>query len=230
MYLPDALAERVRAADLPVSRICQIALSTALGNVAQAVVEGDLGGLPEALGLELQLNNYAVEFIKVAYESARLRGSQWVESGDILQGLISQADSLIIRVLDRAGFSAELIQSRLDEEHGPPAESPAESVTIGPSALRVLQAAQEDAQRTGSPIIHGINIAVGLLADSEDTAARVLTSLGAQRILDPVVLDVLNESFTYSRAVSPTAPDAWTTSALLDLAARLERIEKLLEP
>lgn len=225
VYLPDALADRVRAANLPVSRICQDALTAALGNLDRDQ-EGDLEDLPQSLDLDRPLNVFAVAFVAHAFESARLRGAAEVESVDLLRGMLSEPESLIMHVVERAGYAATAVRARIDRELGEPGEASATPPPLGPQARRVLTIAQEEAGRRASPMIHGAHVAVGLLADEEGVAGRLLRELGIDQVIQPVVLDALSEGMSYGRSTARAVPDPWTVSTLNELAARLQRIEE----
>jgi ATP-dependent Clp protease ATP-binding subunit ClpA len=228
VYLPDALAERVRSAHLPVSRICQMALSAALGNLDHRVAIGDVHELPEALNLELPLNNYAIAFVKNGYASARRRGSDLVESADLLHGLLEEPDSFVYRVVERAaGLSAAQIRTMLDKRM-PRGAFDGTDPRLSDAARTVLRMAQDEAVRTGSPIIHGNHMVMGLLRDQDGVAGALLDELGIDHLVNPTVLELIEEGIIYSRSLRTSVPDGWTASMLTDLAARLERMEKML--
>ena len=230
VYLPDALAERVRAANLPISRICQVALAGALGSVDNRIITGEQEALPEPLDLEIPLNNYAVLFVQGAYASARRRGAAEVESGDLLHGLLGEPDALVYRLVERAaGTSADRIRTMLDERLPQGGATGTEPV-LSAQARRVLAVAQAEARRTSSPIVHGSHMALGLLDDDGGVAGELLRELDVERIINADVLEVIDEGIAYSRALTPAAPDSWTSSMLLDVASRLDRIEKAIGP
>ncbi len=228
VYLPDALAERVRAANLPISRICQAALSAALGSIDDRIVTGDLDALPEPLGLELPLNNYAVAIVQNGYASARRRGAELVDSGDLLDGLLGEPDALVYRIVERAaGVGADRIRTLL-RERLPRGGADGIEPLLSDQGRRVLQIAQDEARRTSSPVIHGNHVVIGLLQDGGGVASTLLTELGVPHAVNTTVLDLMDEAIVYSRALSPTVPDNWTTTTLVDVGSRLDRIEKLL--
>lgn len=228
VYLPDALADRVRAANLPISRICQVALSAALGSVDNRIITGDADTLSEPLGIDLPLNNYVLAMVQSGYESARRRGSEFVDSGDLLDGLLTEPDALVYRLVERsAGVGADRIRAMLHERL-PRGGADGTEPCLSDRARRVLQVAQAEARRTDSTIIHGNHLAIGLLQD-DGPAQELLTELGVDRVVNTTVLDIMDEAIVYSRSLSPSIPDNWTTTMLVDVGSRLDRIEKLLD-
>ncbi|BCB89931.1 hypothetical protein Psuf_072440 [Phytohabitans suffuscus] len=91
VYLPDALADRVRDARLPVSRICQVALTRALDGADSAAHEepADLT-LPEPIDLTPPPNHHVAAILRQSYDSAAARGSAAVETIDILQAFLDE--------------------------------------------------------------------------------------------------------------------------------------------
>ncbi len=228
VYLPDALAARVRAADLPVSRICQVALAAALSSIDDRVVAGEEELLPEPLGLGRQLNPYAVLFVRDGYASARRRGSDVVEGGDLLHGLLAQPDALVHRIVLRAaGVPASALREELETRlprHEPTGREP----RLSDEARAVLRIAEEEAERTSSSVVHGNHVGLGLLR-AGGVASEVLRAHGVEELVNEAVLDLLDDGMAYSRVTSPAPPDGWTSSMLVDLAARLDRIERALD-
>ncbi|BCJ68123.1 hypothetical protein [Polymorphospora rubra] len=91
VYLPDALADRVREARLPISRICQAALTRALDGTDGMTRSADAETpLPEPIGLTPQPNHHVAAILRQSHDIAAGRGAATVEPVDILQAFLDE--------------------------------------------------------------------------------------------------------------------------------------------
>lgn len=231
VYLPDALADRVREARLPVSRICQIALTQALesaGDVAGFAPEDP--GLPEPAGLTPPPNHHVAQTLRQAYDAARARGSAEVDTADILQALLDEGESLALNAIELLGFSRASIQSALTEAVGAhrsagadPAAGEAPTLAAGARAALAVGAAQ--AAEHGSGITTASHLLLGLIQDP-GPAGDAMRLSGVAATVTPAVLSAFYYGVSFGRIqLDRDAEGAWLRGTLADITDRLGRIE-----
>jgi ATP-dependent Clp protease ATP-binding subunit ClpA len=118
VYLPDDLAEAVRAAGLPVSPICQQALAQALRMVeaARAGIEVirdpgfDPGGHPRISGrIAARMTPRLHEAIRLARVAAG--PGEYVDTRHLLAGVLDEADNLGTRLLEALGVDLAALRA-----------------------------------------------------------------------------------------------------------------------
>ncbi|WP_089156412.1 Clp protease N-terminal domain-containing protein [Micromonospora sp. NBS 11-29] len=229
VYLPDALADRVREARLPISRICQTALTQALDG-SQGAAHDTPAAVEQPAGITLDppANHHVAAILHQAWETATARGSATVEPTHLLRAFLNEGESLVLNTIELLGFRTATIQAALeqaDRPTGPP--SSAEPIaSTGTHAVLSAAAAQATAHSstatTGSHLLHG------LIAD-QGTAGQVLRITGVTEVITPAVLSALYYGVAFGRMV----PDRDTDTAVLrvmmhDVLDRLDRMGKLL--
>ncbi|MFI7024065.1 Clp protease N-terminal domain-containing protein [Micromonospora sp. NPDC049900] len=233
VYLPDALAERVRQARLPISRICQTALTRALDGVDRVAHDAvsDLA-LPEPVTLTPPPNHHVAAILRQAYDVAAARGSAVVEPVDLLQAFLDEGESLVLNAVDLLGFPAASIQAAIDGAVGrrPGRSRPsrrhggATPPTLGAGARTTLATAATQAADHGSATIAGSHLLLGLTTD-DGAAGAVLRDVGLTEVVTPAVLSALYYGATFGRVA--TDRDADTASLRIMMFDVLERLDRL---
>ncbi|RIV39169.1 Clp protease N-terminal domain-containing protein [Micromonospora radicis] len=233
VYLPDALAERVRQARLPISRICQSALTQALDGADRAAHDAVAEvALPEPVELTPPPNHHVAAILRQSYEVATLRGSGLVEPIDLLQAFLDEGESLVLNSLELLGFPAASIQSSIDAALGGrpgrvgiPRQPTGETVaTLGGDARTTLRVAAAQATEHASSTVTGSHLLLGLIADT-GTAGAALRGAGVTEVVTPAVLSALYYGATLGRLT--TDRDADTASLRIMMFDVLERLDRL---
>lgn len=209
VYLPDDLAAAVRRAGVPVSAICQQALSEAVrAAVAARETAAALRGsdsVPDVLAP--QATARLREVLRRAGE--RAGPEEEVEPEHLLAGLLDAGDNLALRVLQL-----------LEAEVAPPEPAPRTAAgaddtlaRLSPAGRRVLAATLDGAADLGHAFLGTEHLLLGLAAegavpDPEVTRERVLKAIPA--------------AIGAAKLGSTSAPAP-------DVAHRLDEIERRLE-
>lgn len=238
VYLPDALADRVRDARLPVSRICQVALTQALesaGDVAGFAPADP--GLPEPAGLIPPPNHHVAQTLRQAYDAARARGAAEVDTGDILQALLDEGESLALNAIELLGFPRASIRGALEQAIGthrtlPPSPAPTSgdgaTLTFTTGARAALAAGAAQAAEHGSDITTASHLLLGLIQD-DGPAGEAMRLSGVAATVTPAVLSAFYYGVSFGRIqLDRDAEETWLHTALTDVTARLARIENRL--
>ncbi|MFI7079511.1 Clp protease N-terminal domain-containing protein [Micromonospora sp. NPDC049903] len=233
VYLPDALAERVRQARLPVSRICQTALTQALDGADRSAQDAvaDLA-LPEPVDLAPPPNHHVAAILRQAYDVAAARGSAVVEPVDLLQAFLDEGESLVLNAVELLGFPAASIQAAIDgavdrrpgRSRASRRNGGATPPTLGTGARTTLTTAASQAAAHGSATIAGSHLLLGLTTD-DGTAGAVLRDVGVTEVVTPAVLSALYYGATFGRVA--TDRDADTASLRIMMFDVLERLDRL---
>ncbi|MCB8914060.1 type II toxin-antitoxin system CcdA family antitoxin [Rhodococcus rhodochrous] len=217
VYLPDDLAAKVRAAELPISAICQVALREAVDQ-AQAEQEASTDVLP--------LSPHVAATVALAPAAAARRGSTTVETEDLLQALLDEGENLVLRGLERLGVSLSALQAAL-EAHVEVASSVAvEDVRVGESVATVLSAASDDARLDGNDTINSSNLVWALATAESGRSSTVLDSLGFGDRISREALGLIEIGFRYGRGRQPAQATLLTELARIN--QRLDLIERVL--
>ena len=112
------------------------------------------------------------------YEASQ-HGGAAIETEHILLGLLKEGEETIRELFTRANVSMDLLQAEL-ERRGPVREKLSTSVEIpfSEETKKVLQFAEEEAERLMHPNIGTEHILLGLLRQETSTAGRLLTERG----------------------------------------------------
>ncbi|MFI9639008.1 Clp protease N-terminal domain-containing protein [Micromonospora sp. NPDC051925] len=239
VYLPDALADRVREARLPVSRICQVALTQALDGNDNAAHDAPAElALPEQVALTPPPNHHVAAILRQSYDVAAARGSAAVETTDVLQAFLDEGESLVLNTVELLGFPVASIQAAVTAEvdarttaagQGPPGSSAggdAPTMATGTHAALAVAAAQ--ARAHGSTVTAGSHLLLGLLEDP-GAAGQVLRQVGVTEAVTPAVLSALFHGFTFGRMnLGRDADSAALRSMMLTLIERIDQLQQQL--
>ena len=225
VYLPDELAEAVKAAGVPVSAICQRALEQAVRRVT-AIRETALGDLGDAdLAARLpQFTARARAVLKLSGEQASAAGVPAVGTGHLLGGILAEGANLALRVLR----AIEIEPDAIARQHFGTETSTADGDGLrfsGP-ASNALELAVTEATALGHNYVGCEHLLLGLIAEPDGGAGQVLRSLGAELRLTRRAVVAALAGYVHLRAQTAEAPAAALTAALQPLVDRIERLEQ----
>ncbi len=125
----------------------------------------------------------AIQSIMLAQEEAKRFHHNYVGTEHILLGLIGEPDSIICKVLDDIGVSADHIRNVLEDrlEYGG-LEVDTTNIPFTQQAKQVLSSAWDEARKLGHNYVNVEHLFLSLFRDSSNIAAKVLTESG----LDPI--------------------------------------------
>ncbi len=133
-----------------------------------------------------QFTPHAIAALKYAQREALERGKSHIGPEHLLLGVLHERESFAAHVLAELGVEFETAQARVGRVSGAPEGAPDNPYyTLG--AKRVMQFSVEEAKRLDHDFIGTEHILLALTRESENTAARVLASLG-------IDLDLLRET------------------------------------
>ncbi|GAA2690418.1 MULTISPECIES: Clp protease N-terminal domain-containing protein [Actinosynnema] len=218
VYLPDDLAETVRALDVPVSAICQRALEQSVRRVAaiRAADPADLSGLERV-----------TDRFRGALALAAARATGEVGTSDLLHGLLTEGDNLAARVLPTLDVDVAALRRAVPER--PDASG---GRTWSAEAASALELSVVEALALGHNYVGCEHLLLGLVAEPDGGGGRALRAAGADvRSVRRAVTAALS-GYEQLRANSP-APDQGAALAAVtglvrrELAPLVERISRL---
>jgi ATP-dependent Clp protease ATP-binding subunit ClpA len=162
VYLPDDLAERVKAAGIPVSAVCQRALEDALNRTA------DLS----------HFTNRARKVMQLARDAGRQRQQAEVGTEHLLLGILDEGGNLGLQVLKNMKIDPESVRTGIEEVMAGPSANPEENPPFSPSAQHALEHALSEALRLSHNYIGCEHLLLGLLQEPEGKGGRILQALG----------------------------------------------------
>jgi ATP-dependent Clp protease ATP-binding subunit ClpA len=241
VYLPDELAEAVRAANVPVSAVCQRALEQAVRRVT-AIRETVLSGQPTDGSSErlAHFTTRARRAMKLAVDKAREQDAASVGTEHLLGGLLAEGGNLAIEVLRAMEIEPHQVELELELERQRP-QSPAageQERRFSSAAANALELAVTEAFGMGHNYIGCEHLLLGLIAEPDGTAGQVLRALGAEQRLTRRAVTAALAGYVHLRAQTqgqaqqaPTAEQARLLSAAIqrELAPVLERLQRLEE-
>ncbi|MEV4523038.1 Clp protease N-terminal domain-containing protein [Micromonospora tulbaghiae] len=228
VYLPDALADRVRDARLPVSRICQTALTQALDGAAGAAHETPATrALPAGLTLTPPANHHVAAILHQAYALASASGAVTVEPIHLLRAFLDEGESLVLNTVELLGFPAATIRAALGDS--PAAATTPTEPAASPATRAVLTAAAGQATAHASAVTTGSHLLLGLLRDDGE-AGDVLRRTGVAAVVTPAVLSALYHGVAFGRMLPERDADTAVLRVMLhDVLDRLDRLQKRLD-
>ncbi len=199
IYLPDDLAAAVKDTGVPLSSVCQRALEQAVRRVTQ--IRQIFTG--EELAPDIN-NPPAVEFtaraarlLESARADARSAGLAAAGPGHLLSAIAADENSLAVRVLTAFEITPQQLRSELDRlensgdtsaagrrdrqardsADGEPVAAPGPG--LDQQVATVLELAAVESSGLGHSYIGTEHLLLGLIAEPDGLAGRVLRSLGA---------------------------------------------------
>ncbi|MCP2330549.1 Clp protease N-terminal domain-containing protein [Actinoalloteichus caeruleus] len=234
VYLPDDLADGVKATGVPVSAICQRALEQSVRRVSsiRATVLGDLEANDPTAELS-QFTERTRTAIKLGIEQARESRTASVGTEHLLNGMLTEGTNLALHVLHAMEVDPAHVGRALANASPAPesSETPAATQFSGPAA-NALELTVIEALGLGHNYVGCEHLLLGLISESDGTAGHVLRELGIDlRSTRRTVVAALT-GYTHLRAqTSTTSPaDAATMIATMvrqELRPIVDRIERL---
>jgi hypothetical protein len=132
--------------------------------------------------------------VTLARQEARALGAPRIGTEHLLLGLLSHGEGIGALALDRFGIQAEAVRGRIEELGGPAARA-AGRLPLSPRAKEVLALAVGEAHALHQPRLGTGHILLGILAEGQGLAARILVDLGADlpRVRE-AVLELLRQA------------------------------------
>ncbi|MFC4855139.1 Clp protease N-terminal domain-containing protein [Actinophytocola glycyrrhizae] len=217
VYLPDDLADTVKETGLPVSAICQRALEQSVKRVTAIRAIGDLSATDPTAGLT-SFTQRAKDVLKLAIGSA----SGEVGTTDLLRGLLDEGTNLALHVLRTIDIEPAAVASELP----PPAEGPASRMSV--TAANALELTVVEALTLGHNYVGCEHLLLGLVAEPEGTAGRVLRGRGAETRQVRQVVSAALAGYVHLQANQggSAALTAAVGKALEPVLRRLDRLEE----
>jgi len=223
VYLPDDLADAVRESGLPVSTICQRALEEAVRRIA-AIRQTSLDEI-NADQLTARLQSFtprAVAVIAMSADAARAAGAATVGTGLLLRAMIEEQQNLAIRVLQAMEIDpAALSWDDTDEPGGGP------GLRYSNPAASALEMTIGEATALGHNYVGCEHLLIGLAAEPDGIAGRVLRDAGADAKSVRRAVAAATGGYAHLRAQTQSAPDLLTAAVRQELRPLVERIEAL---
>jgi ATP-dependent Clp protease ATP-binding subunit ClpC len=184
----------------------------------------------------------------LAQEEARQLNHGFIGTEHILLGLLGESDGVAARALTSLGVTLRAARTLVDEAVGTTGTPPSGSPPFTPRAKKVLELSLRESLQLGRNYIGTEHILLGIAREGDGVAAQVLVALGADlgRVRSTVmgmvvgtegdddtagpVLSSVGQYRFFGQAawIDGTAIDA-INEQLVEISARLERIEWLLE-
>jgi ATP-dependent Clp protease ATP-binding subunit ClpC len=231
VYLPDELAEAVKASGVPVSAICQRALEQAVRRVT-AIRETALGDLGDA-DLAARLPQFTARtraVLKLAGDQARAAGVTAVGSGHLLGGVLAEGGNLALHVLRAIEIEPETVGRELARQPHSEAGTDAgtDALRFSSPAANALELAVTEATALGHNYVGCEHLLLGLIAEPDGTAGQALRSLGAELRLTRRAVVAALAGYVHLRAQAAPEPSAAAAlaAALQPIVERLERLEQ----
>lgn len=227
---------------MPVSAVCQRALEQAVRRVT-AIRETALDDLDE-LDLAGKLGHFTPRTraaIKLGIEQARAAGDTTVGTGYLLSGVLAEGTNLALHVLRAMEIEPKKVRDELDRrslaEPGGPADNQSRRFS-GPAAA-ALELTVAEATAFGHNYVGTEHLLLGLVAESDGVAGRILRALGAELRLTRRAVAAALAGFVHLQVkTSPGASAgagqadqaaAFTTLLRQELQPLVQRIERLEE-
>jgi ATP-dependent Clp protease ATP-binding subunit ClpA len=240
VYLPDALASAVKDAGVPVSAVCQAALSGAVEQIKRTRMAiaalRDPATPPATVRLmsEASQNGMTARLIAVLEDAATDPAGQAraaVSSLDLLRALLDEGENLALRLMISQGADVDALAAATSAAGSGTGETPPPVPGPGAALLERLTmparlacaAALEAVLELGHNYVGCEHLLIGLAA-SDGRASELLASQGIaaaslRQALSGALAGIVHER---SRPAGPTA------GALADIVRRLEAIERQL--
>ena len=150
-----------------------------------------------------------------AYEIMQRYRHGQLDTEHILLALLEQPEGVIVQILEQLNIDVEAIKNRLDStlKASPrmqtlSGKSSPMQVYITPRVKRILDVANEEAQKLNDEYVSTEHIFLAIVSERDGPAARILNDYGISRAK---VLDVLPEVRGGQRVTSPQAESRYRT-------------------
>jgi len=134
----------------------------------------------------------AHKVLLLAQEEAKRFNHNYIGTEHILLGLVVEGESAAARVLQFIGIEKEQLRNIMEQTVGKGQGQTRGEMGLTPRAKRVLELSVEEARRLGANYVGVEHLLLGLIAEGEGIAARLLMSLGAdQDKIRTMLMDLL---------------------------------------
>jgi ATP-dependent Clp protease ATP-binding subunit ClpA len=240
VYLPDELADAVKAAGVPVSAICQRALEQAVRRITAIREAGLDGANGDTLAARLpNATARARTAIVGAVDRSQRADRATVTTADLLAGLVDEGANLALQVLRAMDIDPGMIAPEVDRaESDERATTHADGRHFSAAAANVLEAAVAEAIGMGHNYVGCEHLLLGLAGDADGSGGKILRSLGADPRLTRRAVSAAIAGYVHLNAQRQPAtgsdPAASLASAVhrevQPLVKRIERLEAQLGP
>jgi ATP-dependent Clp protease ATP-binding subunit ClpA len=244
VYLPDELALSVRDAKIPISAVCQQALTDAVRAVSRARRAVRALRDPDVDHATLQqvttgISRRATPRLASALEHSRAEreGNEPIGTADLLIGILDEGHNLAVSLLQsldvdleelRRAACAVALGTEASAASPAPADPALSAFAEQPLTLPArfaIAAMLEAAIELGHNYLGCEHLLLALLATADGSAARILASVGVEE--EPMRKAVAGAlaGFAHARAASSAAP-----IAIEEIVRRLDAIERRIGP
>ncbi|MGP3971093.1 Clp protease N-terminal domain-containing protein [Streptomyces sp. 6N223] len=238
VYLPDELAEAVKAAGVPVSAVCQRALENAVRRVT-AIRETVLGDVDaeEPSGALAHFTPKARAVLALAIERAREDGAPRMATGHLLAAMLQEGTNLALHVLRAMEIEPGDVARDLDRqwpERREPAPEDADPRRFDGPAAAALELTVTEATSLGHNYVGCEHLLLGLATEPDGVAGGVLRGLGAEPRLVRRAVTAALAGYVHLRAqqgqqAAPQGGEALAAIVRQEIAPLGERIARLEE-
>jgi ATP-dependent Clp protease ATP-binding subunit ClpA len=233
VYLPDALADAVREAQLPVSAICQSALERAVRDVTSArATDEPPAEEGTASGLFGRFTPRARQALVLAEEAARQVPHDSVGTEHVLLGIIDEGSNLALRILTAVEVEPDDLRAELVASMPKPTKPVQGHIPFTPRSKKALELTAKEALLFGHNYIGCEHLLLGLLATEDSIASQVLRRMGLElRTARRATITALM-GFVHAQQAPAAAPPQGRDdeSTLKQILQRLDAIESRLPP
>ncbi len=174
-------------------------------------------------GLFQRFTDRARAVVVLAQQEARNLQHDYIGTEHLLLGLLREERGLAAQALQSCGVSLELVRTRVREIIGEGSKAPQGHIPFTPRTKKVLELALREALGLQHDYIGTEHILLGLIAESEGVAAKVIEEQLALNELRDALLETM---YGFRAADEGSDPGPLTPARL---AERLERLEARLE-
>ncbi len=122
----------------------------------------------------------AAQVVSNAKNEARAWGAHFVSDEHLLLGLFPDSmDSVAARVLERVGLQPGVVRAEMQRQMARGTAGPKQDKVLSATAKRTIDLAYDEARRLNNNYIGTEHLLLGLLAESDGLAGRVLQQCGA---------------------------------------------------
>lgn len=173
----------------------------------------------EDTGLFPRLTARAQTAMTLAHQEALRRGDDYVGTEHVLLGLLSEAEGIAAAVLRDCGLALDTARAAVDEVVGrhPDPQTDKRALPLMPRVKRVMELAEEEAQRLRQRYVGTEHLLLGILREGEGVAADILLRRGIsfERAWDGVLARLASVG-------QPTAPAAAAAEGSTAVMCRLD--------
>jgi len=137
-----------------------------------------------------RFNDRAKRVLALAQDEAIRFNHNYIGTEHLLLGLVREGEGVAARVLDSLGVELSKVRQAIEFTigRGDATKSPSE-ITLAPQVKKVFELAIDEARRLGHSHVGTEHLLLGIVRESESTAAKVLSSFGValERVRQQVI-------------------------------------------